>query len=450
MTALAGPDWTHERRARELMPRRDEFVRTLPKRFRAARALERDVQEQIVDDAITFASIKHQRQIEDADDLVRVFWHAAELRVKQAGDGRHGLVRGVKYRRVDLETLEECTDERGPRADTPELLALERAETRIALQFAAILQGDLRTVFMCHWQWTSKSNLGAERIAEQTGLALDRVRAAELALEFQRKRFARIYSAGRLCGFLAPGIARLAAGDDVNDLEEAARFHLEVYNCPTCRSDFTRQLRYLRSARFSDKVAQLLPAPALAEHQQQRRRTGARDLLSDWIARLLSHDTVATAQLTSAGRSSLTGALAAKLATFCTSGALCVCVSAVLPPLKSPSAQSPRSTPTATPERDRSTPTPTPTPTATAIRTATPTATPTATAKPRRKASKPRSSATKKTQGGTGPRSHEKRPATPAPSNAAPGGASEFDPTYQPTKPAPAPVPAAPGATEFF
>ena len=51
----------------------------------------------------------------------------------------------------------------------------------------------------------------------------------------------------------------------------------------------------------------------------------------------------------------------------------------------------------------------------------------------------------------TGKRSHEQTPASPAPANAAPGGASEFDPTYQPSAPpAPAPVPAAPGASEFF
>ena len=55
------------------------------------------------------------------------------------------------------------------------------------------------------------------------------------------------------------------------------------------------------------------------------------------------------------------------------------------------------------------------------------------------------------TQGGSGPRDHERTPASPAPANAAPGGESEFDPTYQPdSPPQPAPVPAAPGSGEFF
>ena len=132
-------------------------------------------------------------------------------------------MRGRATQRVDLAALEDdAGDERDGPLETPELLALERAETRVALQFAAILHGDLRTVFMCHWQWTGDEHARRRHDRRATGLSLEQVRSAERAIEFKRKRFARIYSAGRLCGFLAPGIARLAAGDDVNDLEEAA------------------------------------------------------------------------------------------------------------------------------------------------------------------------------------------------------------------------------------
>ena len=116
--------------------------------------------------------------------------------------------------------------------------------------------------------------------------------------------------------------------------EFAARVHLEVERCQTCIADYTRHLRYLRSARFTDKVGQLLPAPVLVEHQHQRRRTGARDLISDWIARLLSHDPAGAAHLAVSGRTGLTGALAAQLAAFCTAGAICVSVSTVLVPAR--------------------------------------------------------------------------------------------------------------------
>jgi hypothetical protein len=76
------------------------------------------------------------------------------------------------------------------------------------------------------------------------------------------------------------------------------------------------------------------------------------------------------------------------------------------------------------------------------------TPTPTPTPKPAQRES---SDSPGRTQGGTGPTEHENRPASPAPSNAAAGGESEFDPTYKPSSPPqPAPAPAAPGATEFF
>lgn len=435
MTALAGPGWDHEQRAQALMPRRDELVRALPKRFGDARRLSPDVREQIVDDSITYVAVHYPRPIEAVDELMRVFWGAVDWRVQHAREGRYDTVRSG-YARVDLAALESVGDQ-----DTPERLALERAETRVALQFAALLHGDARTVFMLRWEWQGRKEPGAERIATLTGLPLGRVRAAEVVIETQRQRFTRIYTAGRLCGFLAPGIAALAAGEDEHRLEEAARFHLEVEACPVCRADYIRQLRYVQGARFTGKVAQLLPGPVVVEHE--RRRTGVRDLVADWIARLLGNDTVVAPHLTGGAGRGLGGALGIKLAAFCTGGALCVCVSTVLP-LRPDRAGPPQSTatPTPSPQRARATTTPSATPTSSPTATATPSATPS------RKSTKRRRDA--KTQGATGARSHEKRPASAAPANAAASGASEFDPTYQPSQPAPAPVPAAPGGSEFF
>src|SRR6478609_2750213 len=110
MSAITRPAWSPERRARELMARREEFVRTLPKRIRAARGLAREVHEQIIDDSITFTAVRHKKPIESADDLMRVFWHAVELRVKQARDGRHELVR-ARYEQVDMGALEDAAVE---------------------------------------------------------------------------------------------------------------------------------------------------------------------------------------------------------------------------------------------------------------------------------------------------------------------------------------------------
>src|SRR3954452_22427620 len=271
MTAVAPAGWNREQRAQALMPRRDELIVKVPKRIRAARRLGAGVLEQVVDDVIFEVAVQYRREINSAEELSRVFWDVAHKRVKRALAGRYDLVR-ARHSRADLAVLEEIGDD-----DTPERLTLERAEMHVALQFAALLEGDARDVFRAQYQWTGKGKLGAERIAKETGLELNRVRSAEIAIQDQFKRFTAIYAAGRLCGFLAPGIAALAAGESANRLEDAARVHLEVERCATCRADYTRQLRYLQSARFTGKVAQLLPAPAVLN---ERRRTGIGDMLA--------------------------------------------------------------------------------------------------------------------------------------------------------------------------
>ena len=117
------------------------------------------------------------------------------------------------------------------------------------------------------------------------------MRAAVRSIEDKRKRFAAIYAAGRLCGYVAPAIAALAADDGAAHSETAARVHLEIDRCPTCRADYTRQLRYLRSARFHGKVGSLLPTPELTDRV---RLGGLRDVIADWAARLTGHDPGAT------------------------------------------------------------------------------------------------------------------------------------------------------------
>src|SRR3954454_18815804 len=212
MTAVAPAGWDHEQRAQALMPRRDEFIVKVPKRIRAARRLGPDVLEQVVDDVIFEVAVQYRREITSAAELSRVFWDVAQKRVERALEGRYDVVR-AHFSRADLAALETIGDH-----DTPERLTLERAETHVALQFAALLEGDARDVFRAHYQWTGKGKLGAERIANDTGLPLNRVRSAEAAIQAQFKRFTAIYTAGRLCGFLAPGIAALASGESANRL----------------------------------------------------------------------------------------------------------------------------------------------------------------------------------------------------------------------------------------
>ena len=213
--------------------------------------------------------------------------------------------------------------------------------------------------------------------------------------------------------------------------------HLQVERCPTCSADYTRQLRYLRSARFHDKVAALLPAPDAG--RARRAPAAARRCSPTGPRALLGHERTGTAaQLAASGAGRGLGdqRAALKLAAFCTGGAgtLGACVATGVLPLpraSTPPARRQRATADRRrrrPERGR----------ATASRalphgavTATPTPTPTpdrnAPARPheprhavgqdagRDRSAQPRASARRR-----------RRPPTPRP-----GGASEFDPTYQ-------------------
>ena len=211
------------------------------------------------------------------------------------------------------------------------------------------------------------------------------------------------------------------------------------------REKFERYATVARAheAALERKLGQLLPVPPVAE--QARGRIGAwRDVLTDWLGRPFASDATSSAtQLAASGAGRGAGtALAVKLATICLGGgsvigAACI-VTGVVP------APSDRDGRARQPAR-----TATPTPAAAADREP-----PMTRARATRNVRRPKRPTPRRpaaTQGGRGPRDHERTPASPAPADAARDGTSEFDPTYQPSQPAaPAPVPAAPGATEFF
>jgi hypothetical protein len=429
--------WDAVRRAEHLARRRDELVRRLPARIRIARKLAPDIRELVVDDAIEFTALRHDTPVPSAQDLERVFWDAALKRAQQAADGRHDTVR-AGYTRADPDELDELSDQR---MGDPARLVEARVEVAWAREFAAELDEPEQLVFKAKIQGGGPDGAGYKVIARTLGWSVGEVRKVEARILYKRDRFAAITAAGRLCAWRGPAIAALAAGDASE--RQAAVAHAHLAECQTCTMDYVRQLRYLRSARFEDKVAQLLP-PVTAAGE---RRTGLRDLLADWIARALGPDAPATAiQLTAGGAGRGLGTAAAlKLAALCAGGTVGACLATGVITLPQ--------------HRDRpaipadATPRPTSTPAVREPRlphgTVRATPAPTATARPARK----RQTGTRRTsttQGGTGARSHEQAPASPAPANAAAYGGSEFDPTYQPNAPAaPAPASAAPGASEF-
>jgi hypothetical protein len=255
-------------------------------------------------------------------------------------------------------------------------------------------------------------------------------------------RFAAVYTAGRLCDARASDIGSLAAG--TADRRQARAAFAHVATCGHCRPIYAAQLRALRSAAFARKVAALLPVPG-ADAQQRGRLRGAWDAFADTITRPFTHDPAASAtQLAAGGAGRGAGtAIALKLAAaLCVAGAgagACLHTGVLSTPdsnhRKPATRHAQRPVVTATPANDArpvgaaATPAPTPTP------------------RPKRARRQHQGAS----QGGTGPTSHEQTPASPAPAAAAPNGASEFDPSYQPSQPAqPAPAPAAPGSDEFF
>jgi hypothetical protein len=432
--------WDARRRAEHLGSRRDQLVRRLPARIRVARKLTPDVRELVVDDAIEFTALHHETPVPSAQDLERVFWDAALKRAQQAADGRHNTVR-AGFTRADPDALAELAD---PRASDPARAVEARVELAWARELAAELDEPEQLVLKAKYQADGPDGAGYKVIARTLGWTVGEVRKVEARIKYKRDRFAAITAAGRLCAWRGPAIAALAAGDASE--RQAAVAHAHLNECPTCTVDYIRQLRYLRSARFEHKVAQLLPPVTAASE----RRTGVRDLVADWVARVLGHDAPNTAlQLTAGGAGRGIGTAAAlKLAALCTGGTIGACVATgvialpahVDPPPAHPVATRTPTANTRPAKREPQLPHGT-------VR-ATPT--PTATARPARRKRTTTAKRASSTQGATGPRSHEQAPASPAPSNAAAGGASEFDPTYQPNAaPAPAPVPAGPGASEF-
>ena len=376
-----------ERRASCLLEQRDALLGQLPARFPGARSLGSDTRELIIDEAIEYASLEHTDPITGTDQLSALFWGACANRVKRAHEGRYDTVR-AGYRRDDDNNALQSLVAGG--VDEPLAAALAREERELLAEVLRTLTPRERDVIAVKYMSSSNQALGYKKIARHLALGFGDVRAAERSIREKFDRFATVTRA-----------------------HEAA---------------------------LERKLGQLLPVPPALE-QSRGRLGGWRDVAVDWIGRPFGSDSTTTAtQLAASGAGrGAGGVLAIKLATLCIGtgglvGAACV-ATGVLPNSPAPKASA-RPSP-------RATPAPSTVPTSAGRRgeltRARAAATPT---KPPR---------TKRTQGGSGARDHESKPASPAPSNAASDGGSEFDPTFQPNTPTqPAPAPAAPGSGEFF
>jgi hypothetical protein len=313
-------------------------------------------------------------------------------------------------------------------------------------EFAATLGERERRVLRVKYFSGTADSLGYKKIARQLGITIAAARSADRIIQRQLERFAAVYAAGELCPTREVEISALAVG--TADRRQARLAQAHVAHCQHCHASYAEQLRAIRSAAFERKVAAVLPAVELEDRGRVR---GAWDAILDTVTRPFGHDTAATAaQLAASGAGRGAGTIAMlKLAGACMASvtAVGVCATTLVVPVLQD-----RGTPTkprtaAQPRDDGPVGTHDRLPTrADQHVVATPTPTPHAQRRSRRE-----QSGSGRAQGGTGPRDHEQTPASPAPANAATGGESEFDPTYQPSSPPqPAPVQAAPGSGEFF
>ncbi len=235
--------WDAERRARELVTRRDELVRRLPREIRAAGRLTEDVRELIVDDSIEFAALRYEYPVTCTHELERAFWDACAKRTRRGLERRYDTVRG-QFTRADEHAIDTLVGDHDPVAE------LERAQERaLAREFAATLEPHERRVLVCKYDTDGSEPAGYKVIARRLGLGVGRVRSAERSIERKIERFAAVYAAGRLCDLRETAVTALAAG--TADPRQATTALAHVKHCGHCRPFYAQQLRELGSDAFA-------------------------------------------------------------------------------------------------------------------------------------------------------------------------------------------------------
>lgn len=430
--------WPPDRRAESLVPQRASLVRRLPYVVPAAHALTADDRELVVDDALAYVVLEYQSPIASAREAEEVFWTAARIRAARVLEGRNATVRGGFGR-----TSEAALGRIAAEGDDPAELAERSVELDLAAEFAASLGTLEGQVLRIKWLSDDGGALGYRKVAAKLDISPARARSAERSIAGKIERFATMLTGGRLCAERSQDLAALVSDADDATAVGTAKAHIK--HCTACKTDYVAQVRALRSAAFQRDVASVIPVAPL-EEAARRHGGAARDLAADWLGRLGGSDAVpATAQSAASGVGrGAGGVLAVKIAAVLAAGATTVGVTTNIfdsPRRESPprTVQKPKPTPTVTP-------TPEPTPD---VKSAIAAAERSYKRRQERRDRRERR-ADAPTQGGTSPTSQEQAPASAAPPDSLPDGGSEFSVDSADSQPAaPAPVPAAPGASEF-
>jgi RNA polymerase sigma factor (sigma-70 family) len=189
---------------------------------------------------------------------------------------RYGLSKRALHVHRDERRRTEILVEHAPEAhrialrrseiEGPEQAALAREDSRIVLEFISELTPIERQVYALEAE-----SLRYRAIAPILGVEINAARRASRSVASKRKRFQLLHDTGRLCGYRAPTIRALIAGEATSEeLAVAAFAHLDA--CASCRAEHCTNARRLRLS-FQQRAAALLPVPAITGHV-------------GWIARL--------------------------------------------------------------------------------------------------------------------------------------------------------------------
>jgi RNA polymerase sigma factor (sigma-70 family) len=182
---------------------------------------------------------------------------------------RYGLCKRALHVHRDERRRSEILIEHAPEAhriamrrgeiDGPEQAALAREDGQIVLEFVAELTPLERQVYALEAE-----GLRYRAIAPIVRVEVNAARRASRSVQSKRKRFQLLHDTGRLCGYRAPTIRALIAGEATSEALALAAFaHLEA--CASCRAEHRTNARRLRLS-FQQRAAALLPLPALSGH----------------------------------------------------------------------------------------------------------------------------------------------------------------------------------------
>ena len=182
---------------------------------------------------------------------------------------RFGLSKRALHVHRDERRRSEILIEHAPEAhlnalrrseiEGPEQTALAREDGRIVLEFISELEP-----LECQVYALEAEGLRYRAIAPILNVDVNEARNASRSLASKQKRFQLLHDTGRLCGYRAPTIRTLLAGESTSEeLALAAFAHLDA--CPSCRAEHRTNSRRLRVS-FQQRAAALLPVPALTGH----------------------------------------------------------------------------------------------------------------------------------------------------------------------------------------